>query len=101
MDQESQDKIAAQAIAKMRTTFHGRDGKFASKASAASASRGGERLKVVRQLRRFHRAAPKKESREAAVQMLLRMNLARTKATLMGELTAPGFINVSEVLFQR
>lgn len=91
MDQDLKDKIIA------RTTYHGKDGRFASPASAVTANRNGERLRVVRQLRRLHRAKGKTES---VMKTVLRANLAKTKAALAGELSAPGFVNVGDVLFQ-
>lgn len=94
MDQESKDEIAARAKAK-RTTFHGRDGKFSAASSATTATRGGERLKVVRQLRRLTRG-PKKEDSNKALRSVLRSNLAKAKASLTGALSAPGWINVSD-----
>lgn len=81
------------------TTYHDQHGRFTSKSGAHTAVRDGERLKVVRQLRRM---ANKKESSEnRAMKTILRSNLARAKATLMGELSAPGFVNVADVLFKR
>jgi len=81
-----------------RTTFHGKNGQFSSKSGAHSAVRNGERLKVVRQLRSLHRV--KKESaHDKVMRFVLQASLAKMKAGLMGDLSAPGFINVSDVLF--
>lgn len=93
MDKDLKAKIIA------RTTYHGRDGKFSSPLAAVMASRNGERLKVVRQLRRLHRQK-KVSARDRAVETVLRANLGKAKAAMLGELSAPGFVNVGEVLFQ-
>jgi hypothetical protein len=94
MDQQSKDDIVARAMAK-RTTYHGKDGKLSSAASATTATRGGERLKVVRQLRRMTRG-PKKESVNNGLRAVLRSNLAKAKASLTGALSAPGWVNVHD-----
>lgn len=77
-----------------KTTFHGRDGKFSPAHSAHSATRGGERLKVVRQLRRMGRA-PKNEN---ALQAIQRLDMARKKLLLQGKLLAPGYVLVSDLM---
>ena len=94
MDRKLKAKIVA------RTTYHGRDGRFSSPMSAVFASRDGERLKVVRQLRRLTRRKVASSPRDKAMETVLRANLGKAKAALLGELSAPGFINVGEVLFQ-
>lgn len=81
------------------TTYHDKSGRFTSKSGATTAVRDGERLKVVRQLRRLHRAK-KESSHDKVMRTVLQANLAKAKAGLLGELTAPGFINVHDVLFQ-
>ena len=82
------------------TTYHDKNGRFTSKAGATTAVRDGERLKVVRQLRRLHRSAKKESSHDRVMRTVLQSNLAKAKAGLIGELTAPGFVNVHDVLFQ-
>ncbi len=82
------------------TTFHGKDGKFSSKAGAHSAVRDGERLRVVRQLRRM-RQSKTESGADKIARLVLRANLAKMKAGLLGELSAPGYINVADVLFDR
>ncbi len=99
MDQDTKKRIVTQATKLAgRTTFHGKDGKFSNPDGAHSATRNGERLRIVRQLRKLHRG-PKKEATDKAMQIVLRSNLAKTKATLTGALTAPGWINVGDAIF--
>ena len=80
----------------MTTTYHAKDGKFTSSRNAQTAVRDGERLKVVRQLRRLRRQK-KESSRDRTLKIILQANLAKMKATLNGDLSAPGFINVSDL----
>lgn len=101
MNQDTKKKILAGAAEKTggRTTFHAKDGRFANQAGAATATRNGERLKVVRQLRRMSRA-PKAEGRDEGMRTVLRSNLAKTKAALTGALSGPGWINVEDAIFK-
>lgn len=100
MTDDERSQLIKGAAEKLRTTYHSANGKFATPVSAVMANRNGERLKVVRQLRKLSRA--KKESqRTKAERLVLRSNLARAKATLLGAFTAPGFINISEVFGEK
>lgn len=96
MDQQTKDKLVDGAEAKMRTTYHGKDGRFASPMSAVSANRNGERLRVVRQLRRLKQGR-KAEERDRVMRTVLRSNLAKQKAAMNGVLSAPGFISVDDL----
>lgn len=77
-------------------SYHGKDGKFSSSASAYTVSKNGERFKVVRQHRRIG-PAKKKNKRQAVEDIVRRSNLARQKAVLKGELSGPGWINVEGI----
>jgi hypothetical protein len=79
-------------------SYHGKDGKFSSAASAHTVSKGGERFKVVRQHRRIGPSKKAKSARQTAEDAIRRTTLARQKAALLGALSGPGWVNLHEAL---
>lgn len=78
-------------------TYHSKNGRFSSAASAYSMSKEGDRYKVVRQHRRIGPSKKGKSKRQTAAEAVQRTNLARQKAALTGALTGPGWVNVNRV----
>ena len=83
-------------------TFHAHDGKFCAKKHANTMSKDGERLKVIRQYKRvtgevqLHGRRKAKPKRQA--EAIRHANLARAKMAMMGDLSAPGFVTMGDVI---
>lgn len=76
-------------------SHHDKKGRFTSKANAHTVSKGGERYKVVRQLRRM-KPKKRRSDRERATEALQRENRQLQRFALLGALSAPGWVNVHE-----
>ena len=75
------------------TTYHGKKGKFCKRDSAHTVTKDGARYKVVRQHRRM--AVSRRQKAEELVQ---RLSVAKQRAALTGALSAPGWINLHDIV---
>ena len=78
-----------------KVTYHDKDGRFCEKDAAKTVVKDGEPYKVVRQHRRM---ASRKTRKRSANEMIQRSNRVRQRMAMLGELTAPGWINVASFL---
>jgi hypothetical protein len=87
----------------MATTYHAKGGRFCKADSAKIVSRGGEKFKVVRQHHRVDDSGKivRKGRKGKAEEAIRRSNAARQRMALAGDLSAPGFLSVSEMFTGR
>lgn len=79
-------------------TYHGKNGRFTSQASAHTVTRGGERFKMVRQLRRIGGKAPE-PSPEPEKDVVDTVEEAKVKETLAAFLGAsPGWTPLHDIM---
>lgn len=76
-------------------TYHDKRGKFCPPESASLVNKGGDRFKVVRQHRRIRK---KRNPRDVAEDLVQQSNRRLQRLAMLGALTAPGFVNLSDVL---
>jgi hypothetical protein len=79
-----------------RTTFHGKSGRFTSPRSAHTVTKGGERFKMVRQLRRIGGKAPAPEP-EADVADTVEAAKAKEEMAMFVA-ASPGWIPLHDVM---
>lgn len=80
-------------------SFHDKNGRFTTADQAHIVVKGGERYKVVRQLRRMKKIV-RKPPAERATEAIAKSRRELQRFALMGALSAPGFVNVHEAFEQ-
>jgi len=80
------------------TTYHGKSGRFTSQNTAHTVTRGGERFKMVRQLRRIGGKAPEPAS-EPSKDVVDTVEEAKAKEVMALFLsTSPGWTSFHDVM---